>query len=328
MKKVENYSGYDVVVVGGGPAGLSSAIMLKRLGVKKVLVLERESECGGATRHCGHPPFGILEFHRIVTGPTYAHRLSQEAKDAGITILLRATVTQLREGPCLSVTTSDWIGEIRPKRVLLATGTRETPRGARLVSGERLPGILTTGALQAMYYLKGIVPFSAPAIIGSEVVSFSALMTCRKAGIRPVTMIEENSSPTVPWPFFHFSKVMGTRLYTGAKILEICGTKRVEFIRIQQKNGKESKIACDGALFTGKFTPEASLARLSHLEMNFDTGEPATDNYNRCSDPAYYAAGNLRQPVKTAMNCWREGRRTATYISEDLKGNPPSAITI
>ena len=317
-----------MVIVGGGPAGLSSAIMLKKLGVAKVLVLERESACGGATRHCGHPPFGLLEYQLMVTGPTYARRLAQEAADAGVDILLRATVTEIAAGPCLSVTTPEWTGNIKPKRVLLATGTRETPRGARFVSGERMAGILTTGALQSLYYLKKIVPFSAPAIIGSEVVSFSALMTCRKAGIKPVAMLEENRIPTIPWPLYHFSRVMGVRLHTGVKILEICGTKRVEFIRIQQKNNAEKEIACDGVLFTGKFTPESSLARMSHLEMNYATGEPVTDRYNRCSDPTYFATGNLRQPAKTAMNCWREGRRTAKYLAEDLKGILPTATII
>ena len=175
----------DVAVVGGGPAGLGAARQLRRLGVGHVMVLEREAMAGGIPRHCGHPPFGWQEFHRILTGPKYASRLVKSAESEGVDIRVQFTVTGLEQGLALRVSTPDGMLLVKAKRIVLTTGVRETPRAARMVPGYRPMGVLTTGALQSMVYLKSRRPFKRPVIVGTELVSFSALLTCRHAGIRP-----------------------------------------------------------------------------------------------------------------------------------------------
>ncbi|HIQ38269.1 MAG TPA: FAD-dependent oxidoreductase [Desulfocapsa sulfexigens] len=312
----------DVAIIGGGPAGLGAAIELKKNGISRVVVLDRETEAGGIPRHCGHPPFGISEFKRVLTGPTYANRIVQSSIDAGVEIFPKTTVTSLGREGRLSLISPEGIIELKAKRVLVATGTRETPRSARKVSGQRAMGICNTGALQAMVYLKNSIPFRNPVLVGTEIVSFSALFTCRKAGIKPVAMLEENSRPTVMWPISFAAKVFRTPLLLNTSIVDILGKERVNAVRISNNNGIEKEIACDGVLFTGQFTPESSLVRMSHLKINKVTGEPIVDEHGRCSDPIYYAVGNVVfRPVKVAGRCWSAGRSTAQWITKDLLEN-------
>ncbi|RLB78672.1 MAG: pyridine nucleotide-disulfide oxidoreductase [Deltaproteobacteria bacterium] len=332
----------DVAIIGAGPAGLSAAIELKKSGVECVVVLEREAEAGGIPRHCAHPPYGIREYKRVLTGPTYAKKLVETAHNAGVSIALKQTVTKLEPRGILTVASPEGLRKLTAKRVLLATGTRETPRSTQLVSGDRALGICNTGTLQSMFYLKNMVPFRRPVVVGTEIVSFSALFTCKKAKIQPVAMLEEGRRPTVRWPIHYAARVFGVPLLLETQIEKIIGDNRVEAVLIKDKDGNIRELACDGILFTGKFTPESTLARMSHLQLDNKTGSPIIDRFGRCSDPAYYSAGNVQQyypdgdtsthvpiyytadnlpqPVEVAGQCWNEGRMTAEWIVKDLGG--------
>ena len=321
MNNPLKYDNCDVAVIGAGPAGLAAATALKKKGIEHVLVLEREAQAGGIPCHCGHPPFGILEYARVMTGPSYAKKIVQTARDAGVDIALKASVTQLGSKGELDIVSPMGRGKIRAKRVLLSTGVRETPRSARLVSGSRMMGVYTTGALQSMVYLKNLIPFRNPVVVGTEIVSFSALLTCKNAGIQPVAMLEEKKRSTVLWPFHKATKFFNVPLYLNTQLIDIIGKDRVEAVQILDGKRKIHKIVCDGVLFTGLFTPESALVRTSHLKLDYNTGSPVIDKFGRCSDMAYYAAGNLLQPLNISANCWRQGRRTARFIAKDLQGN-------
>ncbi len=321
MTDTLQFENYDVAIIGGGPAGLAAAIELKKSGISRVIVLDRESEAGGIPRHCGHPPFGIKEFHQVLKGPVYAKRLVKSAHTNGVEISLKTTVTRLEPKGRLKIVSPDGSGELVAKRVLLATGTRETPRSARLVSGDRALGICNTGTLQSMVYLKKLVPFQRPVVVGTEIVSFSALLTCRNAGIKPVAMLEKNDRPTVSWPIHLAARFFGVPLHLKTRILRIEGNDRVQAVRVSDKKGNEREIECDGVLFTGQFTPESSLARMSHLVLDPVTGSPEVDKFGRCSDPAYYAAGNIMQPAEVAGKCWSQGKTAAQWIVKDLAGS-------
>ena len=311
----------DVAIIGGGPTGISAAITLKKSGVDRIIILEREHEAGGIPRHCGHPPFGIREYGRILSGPAYAKRIAADSRLQGVEIALQTSVVSIGQGGTLSVLSPNGAVELTAKRVLIATGTRETPRSARFVSGGRPLGIYNTGALQSMVYLKNTIPFKRPVVIGTEIVSFSALFTCKKAGIRPVAMLEENSRPTVRWPLPLAAGFFSVPLHLNSHITEIVGHDRVTGVRFEDGHGTEREIACDGVLFTGKFIPESSLARMGHLDIEPDTGAPVIDQYGRCSDQAYYAAGNIaHRNAKVAGTCWQAGKTAAGWICKDFAG--------
>ena len=340
MTEIYKKENFDVAVIGAGPSGLSAAITLKKSGIKNVVVLEREPEAGGIPRHCGHPPFGIREFKQFLSGPIYAKKLVAVAQNAGVNIKLKTTVARLGKGGELSITSPEGGQQLTARRILLATGIRETPPSARLVSGSRSLGIITTGTLQSMVYLKNMIPFRNPIIVGTEIVSYSALLTCRKAGIKPVAMLEEKPLPCVRWPIYPLIHLLGVPLFLHTNLVMIHGKERVEAVEISDEKGHIRNIICDGVLFTGHYTPESSLARISHLEFDPKTNSPEVDEFGRCSDPVYYAAGNVVQPprdqakvpiyyttknlpnpVYNAGQCWSQGRTTAKNIVKDLAGN-------
>lgn len=313
----------DVAIVGGGPAGLGAAVELRRLGVARVLILEREAQAGGIPRHCGHYPFGMREFHRLLRGPDYAARLVRRAEAAGAIIRTGTTVTGLGSGGELAVTDDRGIGTIQARAVLLATGVRETSRAARLIGGEKPGGILPTGALQGLVYLNGQKPFDRPVILGSELVAFSALLTCRHAGIRPVAMIEAGDRATARWPVPLLARILGVPFLADTQIEAIRGTRRVECVEIAGTAGKR-RLETDGVIVTGRFRPEATLLRESGLTIDPATGGPEVDAWGRLSDPAYFAAGNLLRGVETAGWSWAEGLRAARAIAASLDGHLPT----
>ncbi|KEJ89824.1 NAD(P)/FAD-dependent oxidoreductase [Sulfitobacter donghicola] len=308
----------DVALIGAGPSGLAAATALKEAGVERVVVLEREPQAGGIPRHCGHPPFGMREFKQVLTGPAYAARLVKTALDAGVEIYTGTTVTEALPNGVLSVATTDGLHQISASRIIYATGMRETPRSARLISGARVQGVLNTGALQSMVYLKHRRPFSNPVIIGSELVAFSAIMTCRHAGIRPIAMIEANPKISAPWPCAFYPRFLGVRLLTQTRLVQINGDKTVEGVTIAGPDGQTKQIACDGVILSGDFTPEAALARSGHLEIDLATGGPHVDQWSQCSDPTYFATGNLLPPIKTAGKSWAEGRKIGQQVAQEL----------
>jgi len=322
--KVNNLAAaYDVVIIGSGPAGLATAIALKKLGIDNIIVLERAEEAGGNPRHCGHSPFGMREFKRVYLGPAYAQKIVTTAQSHQVDIALNTSVTALGVSGLLTLSTPQGKQQIQAKRVVIATGTRETPRAPRFVSGQRPQGIVTTGALQSMVYLSRKKPFKHPVIVGTELVSFSAIATCRHAGIKPVAMLEKNNRITAYSPLSIYPKLLGIDVRLGSQIESIEGMQQVTGVNIKDAHGKQTSIACDGVIFSGQFTPEASLARMGHLAIDPRTQGPVIDQYGRCSDPAYFVAGNGLRPVETGGWCWQEGEQLASYVASSLAQKLP-----
>ncbi len=305
----------DLLVIGAGPAGLSAAIAARRLGLS-VTVLEREAEAGGAPRHCGHPGFGMRDFARLWTGPRYAHTLRERAD--GIDLRCGHAVTMLRPGGVVAVSGPNGPYDLAGHRVLLASGIRETPRAARLISGGRPFGILTTGALQRFVYLHHRLPCRNPIIVGSEIVAFSAILTLRHLGARPRMIIDE--APRLRSPAL---VALGSRLVFGVpvkadvEIIEIEGEKRVEALTFEH-DGRRQTVTCDGVVFSGDWVPEATLARLHPMGIDATTCGPRVDAAFRTTDPHIYAAGNVLRSVRSSGPCAIDGRNAAASIAADL----------
>lgn len=319
---------FDVAIIGGGPSGLAAAAELRSRGTARVLVIEREAETGGVPRHCGHPPFGMREFGRVMTGPAYARRLSRMALASGADIRVRTSVISIdasRDEVSITCSTPQGMTTFPARRVLLATGTRESPRSARLTSGERPLGVINTGALQAYAYLEHMAPFSRPVIVGSELVALSAILTCRSVGARPVAMIEEGEQPLAPRALFLYPRLQGIPLFTSTRVVDIVGSPRVDHVVVEDPEGQRRRIDCDGVIFSGRFVGEAHLARLAGLDIDPATNGPEIDQFGRTSHHAIFAAGNLLRPVETAGWCFREGRRIGGFVHDDLQGRLASS---
>lgn len=319
-------STHDVLILGAGPAGLAAAAELKRLGVRDVVVIEREQQAGGVPRHCGHLGFGWKEFRRVLSGPSYAKRLVQAA--AGIDVRTGTTALSLEPGGHVHIVSPEGQATITGRRVLLALGTRETPRSARLVSGSRPWGVFTTGALQQLVYLARTQPCKRAVIVGTELVAFSNLLTMRHAGIKPVAMLEPGDHVMAPAPGDWIARIaFATRVLTRTRVVAIHGTRTVTGVEIERA-GERSVLACDGVVFTGRFVPEAAIVKVSHLALDAGTGGPVVDQYGRCSDPDYFVAGNLLRPVEASWTAWGEGRAVAHAIAASLHGALPAATRL
>lgn len=320
----------DVIIVGGGPSGVAAAIAMRKAGVQKVTLLERELHLGGATRHCSHSPFGMLEFGRVYFGAAYGKRLEMEIARHGVDLRYGHSVARLGENGELLVCREAGLASLSAHRVLVTTGVRELSRSARMVTGDRPVGILTTGALQAYVAFHNLMPFKRPLIVGSELVTMSAVLTCLSHGARPVAVLEQRTHPLVGAPFNWFPTMMGIPFHCDAHIVDIVGSKRVEAVTIRRGDVIET-VTCDGVLFSGQFTPEASLFQTSGLLVDGGSAGPAVDRSGRCDNPIYFAAGNVLRAVETGGWSYREGRAIGEAIAADLSlgisSTPPIRVT-
>ncbi len=248
---------HDVVIIGGGPSGLATALELSRRGIRDVVVLEREAQAGGIPRHCGHRGFAPYRNFGWMTGPALANRLRKEVER--LDVRTGATVLEFTLRDHLRIHDKSGVSEMSAGKIVLATGTRESSRAARLIGGAKIRGVMNTGELQQRVYLEGNKPFEKPVIVGSEWVSYSALMTCKHKNIRPVAMLAEESAAAAPGYFAFGARLgFGVPVWRKAKLLNIVGRDRVESVEIDY-GGKNRTIACDGVIVSGHFRSEIGL---------------------------------------------------------------------
>jgi thioredoxin reductase len=310
----------DVVVVGSGPAGLSAAIELRRLGVKSVVVVERELSGGGVPRHSHHTGFGLRDLHRLMSGPRYAEELVRRAKAAGAELLVGTTVTELHSNQLVQVSSRNGVATIEARAVVLATGARERPRSARLVPGDRGAGVFTTGQLQQWTYLKHLSVGSRAIVVGAEHVSFSAMVTLRHAGVRTVALTTELPRHQSVAVFAAAARFLyHVPVLTSTRVASVNGRPGVSDVILEHvPSGRRWTESVDTVVFTGDWIPDNELARRAELEIDGGTLGPSTDRFGRTNRPSVYAAGNLLHPVETADVAALRGRDVAAQVASDL----------
>ena len=301
---------HNVVIIGGGPAGLAAALEFHARGVKDVVVLERELEAGGIPRHCGHKGFGLYKNFGLLTGPKLAAQL--RAMVAGLDVRTSTTVLEFNMHGNMRVQSANGVAEMSADKIIIATGTREASRAARLIGGNKLPGVMNSGELQQRVYLNGERPIKRPVIVGNEWVSYSNLMTCRHLQIKPVAMIAENKTDAPKIFAWGARLLFQTPIFQNAKLLSILGNKTVEAVEILQ-NDKRLLIECDSVIISGQHRSENALFAQGFLER--DGFAPKVTESFRTSRPNVFAVGNVLDGLETAGMCMKRGAEVARLIA-------------
>ena len=318
----------DILVVGAGPAGLSAAIELRRLGAGSVLVAERETSPGGVPRHSWHTGYGLRDLRRVMSGPAYAQALASAAKEAGAELRPGTTVTGWetadvdgQAGSCtVTLTSAGGIETVRAAAVLLATGCRERPRAARLVPGDRPAGVMTTGELQQRVYLDHERLAGRALVIGAEHVSFSAAVTLAHAGAQVVALVTEYERQQ-SYAAFRVGAALRWRVpvWTACAVRRVIGRGRLAGVEVADvRTGAARFVPCDTVVFTGDWIPDHELARLAGLAMDPGTRGPVVDTTLETSAAGVFAAGNLVHAAETADIAALSGRHAARHIAAFL----------
>jgi thioredoxin reductase len=332
----------DVLVVGAGPAGLAAAVELRRLGAGRVLVADRDDEAGGIPRHSAHTGFGARDLRRALTGPRYARHYADAAEAAGADIHVGTTVTgwdglPAGDGPPgadglygaggphrATLTSAAGVSTVDARAVLLATGCRERPRTARLVPGDRPPGVMTTGELQRRVYLGGQELAGRALVVGAEHVSFSAMVTLAHAGAEVVALVTDRPRHTSYAAFaLGASWRWHVPVWSSTVVRRVSGRGRMDGAELEDlATGQTRFVPCDLLVFTGDWIPDHELARAASVDMDPGTSGPVVDTALATSVPGMFAAGNLVHAAETADVAALGGRHAARAIAAFLRDRP------
>ncbi|ANW17081.1 NAD(P)/FAD-dependent oxidoreductase [Streptomyces clavuligerus] len=314
----------DVLVVGGGPAGLAAGARLAAAGAGRVEVVERERQAGGIPRHCFHGGFGLRDLRRPMDGPAYARRLADDAVAAGARLRTGTTVTGWDGPRTLLITGPQGLERVTAGAVVLATGARERPRAARLVPGTRPAGVYTTGELQQAVNLYGHPVGTRALVVGADPVAYNAVLALRTQGVPVVALVTER--PPLPAPLSVPLPALLTRrpvpVLHRTAVAELLGHGRLSGVRLRHRDGRTGVVACDTVVFTGDWVPDHELARRGGIPLDPGTRGPAVDTGYRTAEPSVFAAGNLLRGVERASSAAEEGRAAAERVLAHLAGEP------
>lgn len=295
----------DIVIIGGGPAGLAAAVSAADSGGKDLVILEREQELGGILNQCIHNGFGLHTFKEELTGPEYAARYIEEVKKREIPTLLGTTVVGLRpSGNGVTVTAvspKEGLMEIEAGAAVLAMGCRERPRGALNTPGYRPAGIFSAGTAQRLVNREGYLPGKEIVILGSGDIGLimARRMTLEGAKVKCVAELQPYSGG-LKRNIVQCLDDYGIPLKLSHTVVEIRGKERVTGVTIAQVDerlkpipGTEEEIACDTLLLSVGLIPENELSKELGAELSPVTGGPKVNESLETSIPGVFACGNV-----------------------------------
>ena len=294
---------YDVIIIGGGPAGLSAAYSAWENGSKKILIIERDRELGGILQQCIHNGFGLHHFKEELTGPGYAYRCIELIKDKPeIEALIDTMVLEILEDKTvIAVSPEKGLLQVQGKTIILTMGCRERTRGAIRIPGERPAGVFTAGAAQRMVNMEGFLPGKKIVILGSGDIGLimarrMSLEGCKVEAVLEICPFSNGLTRNIVQCLEDYN----IPLYLSHTIVKIHGHERVTGVTIAKVDekmqpiaGTEFDIDCDTLLLSVGLIPENELSRGLNLEMHPLTSGPIVDQRRQTSMPGIFAAGNV-----------------------------------
>ena len=326
---------HDLIIIGGGPAGLAAAVAARKEGVEDILILERENQTGGILNQCIHNGFGLHRFKEELTGPEYAQRWIDEAEALKIPCLTGAMVIDLSSDRVLTVTGRETgLVQMQAKAVILAMGCRERPRGALNIPGFRPAGVYSAGTAQRLINIEGRMPGREIVILGSGDIGLimARRMTLEGAHVKAVAELMPYSSG-LRRNIVQCLDDFGIPLKLSHTVVDIRGKKRVEAVVLAQVDenrrpipGTEEEIPCDTLLLSVGLLPENELSELAGVEIDPATSGPVVRENLETSVPGVFACGNVLHVHDLVDHVSEEseaaGRSAAAYLRDEYIPSP------
>ena len=290
----------DVVIVGGGPAGLAAAVELYHKGIHDILIVEREKQLGGILRQCIHDGFGLTRFCTTLSGPEYAKRFIDEVEELKIPYITDAAVLEVTDAKLVTAATRDGLRQWQAKSVILTMGCRERTRGALGIPGERPTGVFTAGVAQAYINLYNTMPAREVVILGSGDIGMimARRLTLEGAHVQAVFEIQPYPSG-LPRNIEQCLNDYGIPLYLSHTVTAIHGDKRLTGVTISRVDehfkpipGTEKEYSCDTLILSVGLIPENELSLDAGVALDGRTKGAVVDEYFQTNVPGIFAAGN------------------------------------
>ncbi len=292
---------YELVVIGGGPAGLGAAIKAKKEGLKNILVIERDNELGGILQQCIHNGFGLHLFKEELTGPEYAERFIVELKENDIEYKLDTMVLDLTDKIVTFINTIEGLVSVKAKSIILAMGCRERTRGALNIPGSRPVGVYNAGMAQKLINIDGYNVGKKVIILGSGDIGMIMARRLVLEGSEVIGVLARGSyAAGLSRNVVQCLNDFDIPLMLQHTIIKINGKERVESVVVVETDenkspipGTEKTYECDTVLLSVGLIPENELSNNIGIEMDRKTGGPVVDNYMETSVEGIFACGNV-----------------------------------